>query len=85
MVYNVSSRILTTDKGEKIKLTRLHNLMLICLSNNRNVTREELEEFTGCFNISKLKHDFLVRVKHKIKIRTLVGIGYRLESEIYFE
>ncbi len=85
MVYNTFSRILTTDKGKEIKLSKLHHLMLICLSNETIVTREELEEFTGSFNIYKLKCDFLKRVKHNIKIRTVRGIGFILESKIYFE
>lgn len=92
MTYDTKRRILHTGVYKKIELTTMENKLLICLSSGNVRTYKEISKYVYGFcskhtieavraHVSILKR----KSERRLNIKVIRGIGYRLESEIYFE
>ncbi len=87
MTYDTKNKILQIGVYEKVKLSYREDRLLICLSNNNIAKYEDiLKELGMSMNeLRRLKQRFLEDTRYQVKIKTVSGVGYKLEDEIYFE
>lgn len=92
MTYDTKRRILHTGVREKVELSQIEHKILICLSSGNAVTHEEISKYLyGVYDeyTKKLVRQFIhfirFKTKNQLKVKTIIGVGYILESEIYFE
>jgi len=92
MTHDTKNRVLHTGVYQKIDLTTLENKLLICLSSGNVRTYKEISKYLYGFcskhtieavrnHVSILKR----KSKKRLNIKVIRGIGYRLDSEIYFK
>lgn len=91
MIYELKNRVLILRNGSRIKLTPLEHKLLIAISDNATTFYKTILLKMYGFDDEELKRS-LANVKNRIykktkqlKIRTIIDIGYRLETEIYFK
>ena len=87
MTYDTKNKILQIGVYEKVKLSYREDRLLICLSNNNIAKYEDiLKELGMSMNeLRRLKQRLLEDTRHQVKIKTVSGVGYKLEDEIYFK
>lgn len=85
MTYDKENKTLQTGVYEKVKLThREHELLIYLLINSTAKYEDVLKELgISINNLRRLKQRLVKDTK--ISIRTITGVGYRLENEIYFK
>jgi len=85
MTYETRNKRLKIGVYEEIKLTDREDKLLMCLSNNDVARYEDIMKKLG-ISMNELR-----RLKKRLvedtvlNIKTINGVGYRLEDEIYFE
>lgn len=84
MIYDTSTRMLSYNKGNTVKISKLQHKLLICLSSGNAVSYKELEDYVGSKHINKIKHELIDKTIYWLKIETIKGYGLILKSDIYF-
>lgn len=92
MTYDIKNRILYMGVKEKVKLSKNQSKILICLSSGNATTYEEIckylystyDKYTKKIVVKHI-HFIRFKTKNQLKVKTIIGVGYILESEIYFE
>lgn len=87
MVYDTGKRILYIRNGKEIKLSKLEHKLLICLSSGNVATFEEIQKSLGLKDVSYVRvviFRLIEKVEYYLKIRTVTGVGYRLQTEIFY-
>ena len=87
MTYDTKRRILHTGVKEKVKLSRTEHFLLICLSSGNVATYKEITKYLRIkqTSLNSLRMRLNRKTKNQLKIKSIRGVGYILESEIYFE
>ena len=92
MIYELKHKRLILRNGNKIKFTPLEHKLLIALSDNTTTPYETiLLKMYGLEDYEILKNSLgevkkrLIQKTKQLKIKVLYGIGYRLETKIYFK
>ena len=90
MIYDTKNRLLIKGNNHKVKLTRLEHKLLIALSNGRMTLYDEISEYMyGCkFELtqnplSAIKSNLCK--KTNLKIKTVNGWGYILETNMFYK
>lgn len=88
MTYDTGKRILYVRDDKEIKLSKLEHKLLICLSSGNVAKFDEIQK-SLMLNSSSYIRVLICRLIEKtdfyLTIRTIVGVGYRLDTEIYFK
>ena len=67
---------------KQVKLSKIEERLLVCLSRNVAVSYEEINEYVKGTNLSRTMKSLNEK---GLKIERLRGYGLRLVNEIYFE
>lgn len=82
MTYDTRNRVLHTGVFEQVKISKIEERLLVCLTRNVAVSYEEINEYVKGTNLSRTMKSLNEK---GLKIERLRGYGLRLVDEIYFE
>ena len=82
MTYDTRNRMLHIKDDKQVKLSKIEERLLVCLSRNVAVSYEEINEYVKGTNLSRTMKSLNEK---GLKIERLRGYGLRLVNEIYFE
>lgn len=88
MTYDTGKRTLYVRDNKEIKLSRLEHKLLICLSSGNVATFDEIQKRLTLHDsnyVRVLICRLIEKTEFYLTIRTIVGVGYRLDSNIYFK
>lgn len=88
MTYDTRKRILYIRDDKEMRLSKLEHKLLICLSSGNVATFDEIQKSLMLKDTSYVRVLILrliEKVEYYLTIRTVTGVGYRLDSEIYFK
>lgn len=88
MTYDTGKRILYIGNVKRMKLSKMEHKLLICLSSGNVATFDEIQGSLMLKDSSYVRVLILrliEKVEYYLTIRTVTGVGYRLDSEIYFK
>lgn len=90
LIYELRNRWIIIGKNKKVEFTENEHNFLIALSDNRTTTFKEIaDKIYGYYdeavrnNIKTIKCKLLKKVD--LNIKNVCGIGYRLETKIFFK
>lgn len=88
MTYDTGKRKLYVGKDREIKLSKLEHKLLVCLSSGNVTTLDEIQKslkLKDCSYVRVLVLRLIEKVEYYLRIKTVKGVGYRLDTEIYFK
>lgn len=87
MVYHTRNHTLHISEKKEIDLTPLEHKFLIAISDNNTTSLETISNYVYGYcdfqGIREIKTTLLKKVN--LKIKTIIGTGYRLETKILFK